>query len=210
MSRLSAAQERRILSESIAIHTAFAGRHPSGWVAPAWETSPRSMRLLSEFGVGYDHSQMAHDSQPYWAFDCVANNVPTDYAAPPETWMTPMARVQRTDVVEIPANWAVDDWPPLQFSGRNAGTHGFVDVGVVRGSWEEAFEWLWRRDQGEGFVFPVSIHPQVSGRANVMGMRERFVEFLRRHEGVEFVTCEYIAEEFRAGRLKGVEIEAGV
>lgn len=38
-------------------------------------------------------------------------------------------------------------------------------------------------------------------------MHERFVKWLRAEwEGVEFVTCAQIAEEFRAGKLQGANL----
>jgi len=166
------------------------------------------MRLLEEFGIEYDHSMMHHDCQPYYVGDAVSNNVPTDYTKDMDTWMVPMTKLQTRNVVEIPASWSLDDWPPLQYSGRSAGTHGFVDVGVVQRSWEEQFDYFYR--EYESFVFCVSVHPQVSGRAHVMLMHERFLAFLKGHEGVEFCPCEKICEEFKAERLGGVTISGGV
>ena len=63
----------------------------------------------------------------------------------------------------------------------------------------------------QGFIFPITIHPQSSGKPHILAMHQRFVDWLRSQwEGVEFVTCEYIAEEFRAGKLKGWEMKGGV
>lgn len=77
------------------------------------------------------------------------------------------------------------------------------------------FEWLYREynesedtEKRQGLVFPITIHPQSSGKPHIMAMHQRFVDWLVKFEGVEFVTCEYVAEEFRAGRVKGAEIEA--
>ena len=36
-----------------------------------------------------------------------------DYQAAAGTWMKPLVRGQETGLVEIPANWYLDDWPPL-------------------------------------------------------------------------------------------------
>ena len=38
------------------------------------------------------------------------------------TWMKPMTKIRASKVVEIPANWHVDDWPPLQPQPGRAGT----------------------------------------------------------------------------------------
>lgn len=80
--------------------------------------------------------------------------------------------------VEIPASWARRRLGRCRCSlaaEGMRGTHGvcgWMWGGVVRGSWEEeAFEVVVETgSRGVGwFAFPVSIHPQVSGGANVMG-----------------------------------------
>lgn len=41
-------------------------------------------------------------------------------------------------------------------------------------------------------------------------MHERFIEYLKTKEGVEFVTMAQVCDEFKAGTLPGVSIKAGV
>ncbi|MGH2585969.1 MAG: polysaccharide deacetylase family protein, partial [Dehalococcoidia bacterium] len=43
---------------------------------------------------------------------------------------------------------------------------------------------------------PVSIHPDVSGRPQVLLMLERLIEYISGHEGVRWVTMEEVAEDF--------------
>lgn len=38
-----------------------------------------------------------------------------DYSKHPDAWMKPLQRGQETDLVEIPANWYLDDLPPMMF-----------------------------------------------------------------------------------------------
>jgi peptidoglycan/xylan/chitin deacetylase (PgdA/CDA1 family) len=45
-------------------------------------------------------------------------------------------------------------------------------------------------------VFPITIHPDVSGRAQVLLMLERLISHFRKHEGVRFCTCDEIADDF--------------
>jgi peptidoglycan/xylan/chitin deacetylase (PgdA/CDA1 family) len=47
-------------------------------------------------------------------------------------------------------------------------------------------------------VFPITIHPVVSGRPQVLLMLERLIEYIGGHEGVEWVTMAEIADDFRA------------
>jgi hypothetical protein len=74
--------------------------------------------------------------------------------------------------------------------------------------WRDQFDFFYR--EYDTFVFCVSCHPQVSGKSNVMLMHERFIEYLKTKEGVEFVTMEQICDEFKAGTLAGVKIKAGI
>jgi len=146
--------------------------------------------------VVYDHSFMHHDFQPYFAPDGSETWVETDHAKAAEAWMSPMTRIRASGVVEIPANWHLDDWPPLQpipgkhtdecdpwkmfetfanvtthcFAGR-PGAQGFVDTAVVEKLWLEQFDFAYR--EYETFIFPMSIHPQVSGKPHVILMHER-------------------------------------
>lgn len=60
-------------------------------------------------------------------------------------------------------------------------------------AWEDQFSFCY--DEYDSFVFPVSIHPQVSGKAKVLPMHRRFVDFLKAHDGVEFVPAEFVCDE---------------
>lgn len=198
------------MAKSIQVYKQFTGHAPRGWTAPAWDVSPRSMKVLEDFGIEYDHSLMHHDCQPYWASDITEDSVVhTNYDDDPDTWMVPMRETTQRNVVEIPANWNVDDWPPMQFNMKNPGTHGYINPKDVFEQWADQFKFYYR--EYEQFVFPISIHPQVSGRSNIILMHERMVDFLKAHQGVEFVTAAQVCDEFKNGKLQGVRsMEMGV
>jgi hypothetical protein len=160
----------------------------------------------------YDHSFMHHDSQPYYVpSPHLTSLITTDTKKSASDWMQPMSSLKPSSVVEIPANWHLDDWPPFQLSLTQASTHGYVDTGSVERLWKEQFEYLYRECPDDGsFVFPMSIHPQVSGKPQVILMHERLIEWINGHEGVEWVTMEQMVDEFKAGRIGGVEVEGGV
>jgi hypothetical protein len=159
----------------------------------------------------YDHSFMHHDSQPYYLPDpFLSTYTETDVSKPASHWMSPMSALKPSSVVEIPANWHLDDWPPFQLSLSQASTHGFVDTAVIERLWKEQFEYFYRECPEDGsFVFPISIHPQVSGKPQVLLLHERLIEWINSHEGVEWVTMEQIVDEFRSGKLGGVTVEGG-
>lgn len=151
---------------------------------------------------------MHHDSQLYYCPDGSESWVETNVANAASSWMTPMTRIKPSTVVEVPANWHLDDWPPFQLSLKQASTHGFVDTRSVEQLWKDQFDFLYR--EHDTFVFPMSIHPQVSGKPQVMLMHERLFEYINNHEGVEWVTMEQMVHEFKSGRLSGVEVQGGV
>jgi hypothetical protein len=159
----------------------------------------------------YDHSFMHHDSQPYYLpSPHLSTYTSTDTSKPASHWMTPMSTLIPSSVVEIPANWHLDDWPPFQLSLTQPSTHGFVDTAVIERLWKEQFEFLYRECPDDGsFVFPISVHPQVSGKPQVIMLHERLIEWINGHEGVEWVTMEYIVDEFKSGKLAGVSVEGG-
>ncbi|KAF2786095.1 carbohydrate esterase family 4 protein [Melanomma pulvis-pyrius CBS 109.77] len=211
VSTLSETQQRDVLRKSIEVVEKATGKKPRGWTAPAWATSKETIALLEEFGLEYDHSFMHHDSQPYYVpSPHLSTHTTTDVSKPAEHWMTPMSTLQASSIVEIPANWHLDDWPPFQLSLTQASTHGYVDTATIERLWKEQFEYLYRECPEDGsFVFPISIHPQVSGKPQVILLHERFIEWINTHEGVEWVTMEYMVDEFKAGRLAGVTVEGG-
>lgn len=212
VSTLSEDQQRDVLRKSIEVLEKATGKKPRGWTAPAWATSRETVALLEEFGIEYDHSFMHHDSQPYYLpSPHLSSHVETDVSKDAAHWMVPMSTLVPSSVVEIPANWHLDDWPPFQLSLSQASTHGYIDTQTIERLWKEQFEFLYRECPEDGsFVFPISIHPQVSGKPQVLLLHERFIEWINGHEGVEWHTMESMVDEFKAGRIGGVTVEGGV
>ncbi|KAH6877945.1 glucose 1-dehydrogenase [Alternaria rosae] len=211
VSLLNEQQQREVLEKSIQVLTDIVGKKPRGWAAPAWSTSRETIKLLEEFGIEYDHSFMHHDSQPYYVpSPHLSTYTETDVSKPASHWMKPMSTLKPSAVVEIPANWHLDDWPPFQLSLTQPSTHGFVDTAVIERLWKEQFEFLYRECPDDGsFIFPISIHPQVSGKPQVILLHERLIEWINGHEGVEWVTMEQIVDEFKSGNLSGATVEGG-
>lgn len=46
------------------------------------------------------------------------------------------------------------------------------------------------------FIFPMTIHPDVSGRPHVLLMHERIIEHINKHEGVRWVTMAEVCHSF--------------
>lgn len=50
VSTLTEQQERQILQKSIKVYKDVLGRHPKGYIAPSWQASSRTIKLLEENG----------------------------------------------------------------------------------------------------------------------------------------------------------------
>ncbi|KAJ5376291.1 hypothetical protein N7509_013177 [Penicillium cosmopolitanum] len=199
-------QQRDIMTKSIDVLTNFLGKRPRGWTAPAWNTSKQSIRVLEEFGIEYDHSFMHHDCQPYYVPNGEEEWQETNSKKEASTWMQPMTKITPSKVVEIPANWHLDDWPPFVVS-KAANSHGYVDPDVIEKLWKKQFDYFYR--EYDTFIFPMTIHPQVSGKPQVILMHENIIDHINSHEGVEWVTMEQIVDEFKEGKIPGTTVEGG-
>ncbi|MDQ3654649.1 MAG: polysaccharide deacetylase [Chloroflexota bacterium] len=187
-------QEEAVLVKSIDLIEKLSGKRPRGYVAPWWEMSASTAALLQKYEFRYDHSQGHRDFQPFYAR--VGESWTTiDYSKRAEDWMKPLQHGTEIDLVEIGANWYVDDLPPMMFMKKAPNSHGFVNPRDIEELWRDQFDWVYREmDYG---VFPFTIHPDVSGRPQVLLMLERLIEYINGHDGVRWMTFEEIAEDFR-------------
>ena len=192
---MTRAQETAVLDRSLALITELAGKRPTGYVAPWWEFSPVTNELLLERGIKYDHSLMHNDFHPYYVR--VGDSwTKIDYSKHPDHWMKPLVRGKETPLVEIPANWYLDDLPPMMFIKKSPNSHGFVNPRDIEQMWRDQFDWVYR--EHDYAVFTMSIHPDVSGRPQVLMMHERLIEHINSHAGVEWCTFDQIADDFIA------------
>ncbi len=187
-------QEARVLARCVELIEKVSGHRPRGYVAPWWEMSESTAELLLAQGFTYDNSQGYHDFLPFYARvgDSWSR---VDYSQPAESWMRPLQRGREVDLVEIAANWYLDDLPPMMFIKQSPNSHGFVNPRELEQMWRDEFDWVYR--EMDYAVFPLTIHPDVSGRPQVLLMLERLLAHIRSHPGVTFVTMEEMAADFR-------------
>jgi peptidoglycan/xylan/chitin deacetylase (PgdA/CDA1 family) len=186
-------QEEAVLNKCIDLIEKFSGRRPRGYVAPWWELSSATVGLLLKNGIKYDHSRMDNDFHPFYAR--VGDSwTKIDYSKKAKEWMKPLVRGEETDLVEIGANWYIDDLPPMMFIKKAPNSHGFVNPRDLEQIWLDQFDWVYR--EFDYAVFPITIHPDVSGRPQVLLMLERVISHINRHSGVRWVTFEHIADDF--------------
>lgn len=187
-------QETEILDYCTDLIERRSGTKPVGYVAPWWEFSTVTNEILLERGFLYDHSLMHDDHTPYYVR--VGDSwTKIDYeAASAHEWMKPLVRGEETDLIEIPASWYLDDLPPMMFIKSSPNSHGFVSPRDIEQLWKDQFDWVHR--EMDYAVFPITIHPDVSGRPQNLLMLERLFDHIQGHDGVEFAFMKDVAADF--------------
>lgn len=192
---LTIEQQRDILDYTYRMLTKFCnGKPPRGTVAPWWEVSKEATELLLSYGVEYDHSMSHHDCQAYY-LRTGDQWTKIDYSQPAHTWMKPLVPGRQTGLVEIPANWYLDDLPPMMFMKKVPTSHGWVDTRSIEALWRDHFDYFYR--EYDEFIFPLTIHPDTSGHPHALLMHERLIEHINQHDGVEWVTMGEICDDFK-------------
>ncbi|MGX9431082.1 polysaccharide deacetylase family protein [Bradyrhizobium sp. LeoA1S1] len=186
-------QEAEVLDKCIDLIVGLSGKRPIGYAAPWWELSASTPELLLERGVIYDHSMMHRD------FDCYRLRTgdswtAIDYSTEAREWMHPLKRGRVSRLIEIPVSWYLDDLPPTMFIKKSPNSHGFMNPKDIEELWREQFDWVYR--EMDKAVFTFCLHPDVSGRPQVLMMLERLIDHIGRHPGVHFKTLEQIARDY--------------
>jgi peptidoglycan/xylan/chitin deacetylase (PgdA/CDA1 family) len=155
--------------------------------------SSGTAELLQKYGFTYDHSQGYNDFTPFYAR--VGDEwTKIDFTKEAGEWMKPLVRGREIDLVEIGANWYLDDLPPMMFIKGAPNSHGFVNPRDIEEMWRDQFDWVYR--EYDYAVFTFTIHPDVSGKPQNLLMLERLYHYIKNHSGVKFVTFEEIADDF--------------
>ncbi|KAH9479262.1 Peptidoglycan deacetylase [Psilocybe cubensis] len=193
-------QQKDILDHTYNLLTEFNnGIPPKGSVAPWWETSKEGTDILLDKGIEYDHSSMAHDSQAYYMRDA-DSWTKIDYTANAATWMQPLKKGNETGLVCIPANWYLDDLPPMMLVIQHLyliDTAAFKanDITSV-GSLNQA------RTPMDGSI-PGTLNSYGKTRSLIAIAndqcisQERFIEWVNTHENVHWVPMIEMARDFR-------------
>jgi peptidoglycan/xylan/chitin deacetylase (PgdA/CDA1 family) len=191
---MSREQETEILDYCTDLIERRSGKKPVGYVAPWWEFSAVTNEILLERGFLYDHSLMHDDHTPYYVRVGDTWTRINCEAASAREWMKPLVRGQETDLIEIPASWYLDDLPPMMFIKAAPNSHGFVNPRELEQIWRDQFDWVYR--EMDYAVYTLTIHPDVSGKPQVLMMLERLVAHINAHPGVRWCTFEDIADDF--------------
>lgn len=93
-----------------------------------------STLFLAAVNVGRQHGRRA-DSASMNHHDCQAYFLrtgdewtPIDYGKEAKTWMKPFKKGKETGLVEIPANWYLDDLPPMMYMKKVSGFTLYIPI----------------------------------------------------------------------------------
>ncbi|WP_459845152.1 polysaccharide deacetylase family protein [Halolamina salina] len=168
--------ERADVARGIESIESLTGSPPAGYRSPSWDFSPYTVSILREFGFEYSSSGMAREFEPYELTD---EHAPVD---------EPYEVGEPVGITEVPVSWQRDDYPALAFSGNRA----FADEAAVFDHWRRQFDWMYEQYEGtrsgEGGVYVLTLHPQVSGRSPRPSMLRELIEHMAAKPGVEFAT----------------------
>jgi len=165
---VSESDERRFLEAGLDALDRVAGVRPNGYRAPWWETSPRTLDLLAEYGFAYDSSLFERDV-PY------------------------PVRTDAGPIVEIPVSWALDDWEKYAFWPGVTGS-GVIEppAFVMENWWEEVLAY-----EAEGACCVLTMHPFLSGRPARARALARLLARIKERGGIWVATLGEIAEHVK-------------
>lgn len=152
-----------------------AGVRPVGYRAPMWDLSWRSPTLLAERGFLYDSSLMDAD-------------VPYELSTGPD------GAPGHGPIVEIPIQWALDDWEQFCFLPDITGSGLIETPRKARELWQDEFEAL--REVGGCWV--LTNHPFLTGRPSRARQLDELMAHVTSCADVWTASLEEIARHVRS------------
>ncbi|MDT5006945.1 MAG: peptidoglycan-N-acetylglucosamine deacetylase [Mycobacterium sp.] len=172
-------QEADILDRGLDVLESVTGSRPIGYRAPMWELNWHSPKLLRDRGFLYDSSLMDTD-HPYEL--AVADGGP---------------------LVEIPIQWALDDWEQYCYVPDFSGS-GLIESPL------KAIE-MWRLEfdamRAEGAAYVLTNHPFLSGRPSRAQALDSLIEYVRSYDDVWVTSLANIAKHVRGLGLTPRSVE---
>jgi peptidoglycan/xylan/chitin deacetylase (PgdA/CDA1 family) len=168
------ATETKYLIRGLEALEQVAGVRPVGYRAPMWEPSYDTARILQEHGFLYDSTMMDAD-YPYEYF--VADGA---------------------SIVEIPIQWALDDWEQYCFIPDVSGVGLIESPTKVIEMWNLEFQ----ATHEIGGCFVLTNHPFLSGRPSRAKALEGFIRDVVSDSSVWVTTLEELALHVRSLKLE--------
>lgn len=169
MTGLNESEEAAILDRASEVLKRVTGTAPIGYRAPMWELNWHSPRLLSERGFLYDSSLMDAE-HPY-----------------------ELAVSADRSLVEIPIQWALDDWEQYCYIPNFSGSGLIESPRKAAEIWRLEFDGI----RSVGGCFVLTNHPFLSGRPSRAAVLEELLEYVRSHDDVWLASMGEIASHVR-------------
>lgn len=166
---LTVQEEVDALDRGLEALAEVAGVRPVGYRAPMWDLSWHTPSLLAERGFLYDSSLMDADC-PY------------------------ELAVGDSSLVEIPIQWALDDWEQYCYLPDISGSGLIESPRKAREIWQLEFDAL-RRARA---CWVLTNHPFLSGRASRAAELDHLMRYVRDHADVWTTSLGAIAEHVRS------------
>jgi len=161
------AKEEEILLKGIEIIEKTVGQRPLGYRSPAAEYTPSTLSLLKKHGFAYS-STMMDDISPY---KHVIDGV-------------------KTNLVELPAHWSIDDAPYFLYSLRPPISRMTITprefLEIFEGALLDYYKW--------GGCFSTFLHPQVIGRPGRFQILREFIQFMKGLPEIWIARCIEVAQ----------------
>jgi len=183
---LSAAEEAIALDRGLEALEEVAGIRPVGYRAPMWDLSWRTPPLLAARGFLYDSSLMDAD----YPYELEVGNG------------------QTRSLVEIPIQWALDDWEQFCFLPEVSGSGLIETPAKARELWQAEFEGL----RSVGGCWVLTNHPFLSGRPSRAHELDQLMAHVVSCSDVWVASLEDIARHVRGLGLdrRTVELPTGL
>jgi len=166
---LSPEEEREEMQRGMDVLTRIVGSRPRGWRSPAAEFSDITLDLIKEYGFDYS-SNFFDDDSPY------------------------LLEIggQRTDIVELPFRWVLDDAPFWQYSIVLPGRTLQAPSAVLE-AWKSEFDVLYEEDR----MMMVGMHPEIIGQPSRLKVLEGLLQHAQAHPDVWIDRCDVITDDMR-------------
>ncbi|MHA4854242.1 polysaccharide deacetylase family protein [Rhodococcus sp. MSC1_016] len=169
MAGLNEIEEAAILDRGLDALESVTGQRPVGYRAPMWELNWHSPGLLADRGFLYDSSLMDAE-HPY-----------------------ELAVAGSRRLVEIPVQWALDDWEQYCYIPGFSGSGLIESPRKAAEIWGLEFEGI----RVAGGCFVLTSHPFLSGRPSRAAVLEELVQYVKSCDDVWTTTLGEVADHTR-------------
>lgn len=166
---LTPEQECEEMEKGIEAIEKATGRKPRGWRSPAAEFSKVTLGLIEKYGFDYS-SNFFDDDEPY------------------------LLEIggRKTDIVELPFRWVLDDAPFFNYSITLPGRTMQAPSALLE-AWKAEFDCLYAEDR----MMMVGMHPQIVGQPSRLTVLEGLIRHALAHPGVWMGRCDAMTDDIR-------------